>query len=95
MREPNFFGKNWKWFLQEYFNNERIENVKASLLEFLGEGSLEGKDFIASSFPSFFVKDNLHQLFLCDISNIVTSELSFELTFLEFGFNILKKNKKQ
>jgi len=46
MSEKNFFGKNWKLFIKQYMNSQRIEGAKNSLKNFLGEYSLEGKSFI-------------------------------------------------
>jgi len=40
------FGKNWQYFLDNYFNEERLESAVNSLKEILNIESLSGKKFI-------------------------------------------------
>jgi 2-polyprenyl-6-hydroxyphenyl methylase/3-demethylubiquinone-9 3-methyltransferase len=40
------FGKNWENFIKNYLNNERIDEAKKALTNFLGINSFNGKTFL-------------------------------------------------
>lgn len=47
MKERGFtFGKNWLFFVDKYFNQERIEDAKKSLVDFSGGYNFKGKSFL-------------------------------------------------
>ena len=45
-KKSSDFGKNWRYFIKRYFNQERLLEAIKSLKEFLNGYNLTGKSFI-------------------------------------------------
>lgn len=47
MKDKTFeFGKNWQFYIEKYFNEEKVEEAKLSFLDFAGEDSIRNKSFV-------------------------------------------------